>query len=100
MISPPERNNGKVAIITGASQGIGAGLSKAYRERGYAVIVTARSIGPSEDSGIVAVEGGSVRAAAVGSGARPARSGAERAAMGSSATLGASGEAARSAQAQ
>jgi NAD(P)-dependent dehydrogenase (short-subunit alcohol dehydrogenase family) len=46
-----------VAIITGASQGIGAGLSKAYRERGYAVIVTARSIGPSEDSGIVAVEG-------------------------------------------
>ena len=50
-------NNGKVAIITGASQGIGAGLSKAYRERGYAVIVTARSIGPSEDSGIVAVEG-------------------------------------------
>jgi NAD(P)-dependent dehydrogenase (short-subunit alcohol dehydrogenase family) len=47
----------KVAIITGASQGIGAGLSKAYRELGYAVIVTARSIGPSEDSGIVAVEG-------------------------------------------
>jgi NAD(P)-dependent dehydrogenase (short-subunit alcohol dehydrogenase family) len=57
MISPPERNNGKVAIITGASQGIGAGLSKAYRERGYAVIVSARSIGPSEDSGIVAIEG-------------------------------------------
>jgi NAD(P)-dependent dehydrogenase (short-subunit alcohol dehydrogenase family) len=57
MNSPPEHNNGKVAIITGASQGIGAGLTKAYRERGYAVIVTARSIGPSEDSGIVAVEG-------------------------------------------
>ncbi len=50
-------NEEKVAIITGASQGIGAGLTKAYRERGYAVIVTARSIGPSEDSGIVAVEG-------------------------------------------
>ncbi|HTA14008.1 MAG TPA: SDR family oxidoreductase [Solirubrobacteraceae bacterium] len=57
MISPSERDNGKVAIITGASQGIGAGLSKAYRERGYAVIVTARSIGQSEDSGIVALEG-------------------------------------------
>ena len=57
MISPPERNNGKVAIITGASQGIGAGLTKAYRELGYAVIATARSIGPSEDSGIVTVEG-------------------------------------------
>jgi NAD(P)-dependent dehydrogenase (short-subunit alcohol dehydrogenase family) len=47
----------KVAIITGASQGIGAGLAKAYRERGYAVIVTARSIEQSEDDGIVAVEG-------------------------------------------
>ena len=57
MNSPPKHNNGKVAIITGASQGIGAGLTQAYRERGYAVIVTARSIGPSEDSGIVAVEG-------------------------------------------
>ena len=50
-------NNEKVAIITGASQGIGAGLTKAYRELGYAVIATARSIGPSEDAGIVAVEG-------------------------------------------
>lgn len=50
-------NEEKVAIITGASQGIGAGLTKAYRECGYAVIATARSIGPSEDSGIVAVEG-------------------------------------------
>jgi len=57
MISPPERNSGKVAIITGASQGIGAGLMKAYRELGCNVIATARSIGPSEDSGIVTVEG-------------------------------------------
>jgi NAD(P)-dependent dehydrogenase (short-subunit alcohol dehydrogenase family) len=50
-------NNEKVAIITGASQGIGAGLTKAYRERGYAVIATARSIGPSEDSSILTFEG-------------------------------------------
>jgi NAD(P)-dependent dehydrogenase (short-subunit alcohol dehydrogenase family) len=57
MSSPPAHDNGKVAIITGASQGIGAGLAKAYRERGYAVVVTARSIGPSEDPGLVAVEG-------------------------------------------
>jgi NAD(P)-dependent dehydrogenase (short-subunit alcohol dehydrogenase family) len=57
MNSPREYNDAKVAIITGASQGIGAGLTKAYRERGYAVIVTARSIGPPEEDGIVAVEG-------------------------------------------
>jgi NAD(P)-dependent dehydrogenase (short-subunit alcohol dehydrogenase family) len=47
----------KVAIITGASQGIGAGLTRAYRELGYAVVATARSIAPSEDSGIVTVRG-------------------------------------------
>jgi NAD(P)-dependent dehydrogenase (short-subunit alcohol dehydrogenase family) len=57
MTPSPKRDNGKVAIITGASQGIGAGLTKAYRELGYAVIATARSIGPSEDSGIVTVAG-------------------------------------------
>jgi NAD(P)-dependent dehydrogenase (short-subunit alcohol dehydrogenase family) len=34
-------NNKKVAIITGASQGIGAGLTRAYRKLGYAVIATA-----------------------------------------------------------
>jgi NAD(P)-dependent dehydrogenase (short-subunit alcohol dehydrogenase family) len=57
MIPPPAHNNGKVAIVTGASQGIGAGLTKAYRELGYAVIATARSIGPSGDSGIVTIGG-------------------------------------------
>ena len=34
----------KVVIITGASQGIGAALVKAYRDRDYRVIATARSI--------------------------------------------------------
>jgi NAD(P)-dependent dehydrogenase (short-subunit alcohol dehydrogenase family) len=53
----PERNDEKVAIITGASHGIGAGLAKAYRELGYAVIASARSIGPSADRGIVTVPG-------------------------------------------
>jgi NAD(P)-dependent dehydrogenase (short-subunit alcohol dehydrogenase family) len=47
----------RVAIITGASQGIGAGLARAYRERGYAVIAAARSIGTSEDPSVVTVEG-------------------------------------------
>ena len=50
-------DTGKTAIVTGASQGIGAGLTKAYREHGYAVIATARSITPSGDPRIVAVEG-------------------------------------------
>lgn len=47
----------KVAIITGASQGIGAELVKAYRERGYRVVATARGIQPSEDPDIVTVAG-------------------------------------------
>ncbi len=57
MIPPPAHDEDKVAIITGASQGIGAGLARAYRERGYAVIATARSIGASGDPGIVTVAG-------------------------------------------
>ena len=57
MIPPPEHDEQRVAIITGASQGIGAGLAKAYRERGYAVIATARSIGRSEDPAIVTIAG-------------------------------------------
>jgi NAD(P)-dependent dehydrogenase (short-subunit alcohol dehydrogenase family) len=47
----------RVAIITGASQGIGAGLTSAYRELGFAVIANALSIGPSKDPGIVTVQG-------------------------------------------
>ncbi len=47
----------KVAVITGASQGIGAALVKAYRERNYRVIATSRSIKPSDDDEILAVPG-------------------------------------------
>lgn len=57
MIRLPKHDDQRVAIITGASQGIGAGLAKAYRERGYAVIATARSIRPSDDPGIVTIAG-------------------------------------------
>jgi NAD(P)-dependent dehydrogenase (short-subunit alcohol dehydrogenase family) len=48
---------GKVAIITGASQGIGAGLVSAYRAQGWAVIATARTIPPSEDPDVLTVAG-------------------------------------------
>ena len=47
----------KVAVITGASQGIGAALVKAYRDRGYRVVATARSVTPSSDVDILAIPG-------------------------------------------
>ena len=36
-------NNGKTAIVTGASQGIGAAVVKAFLERGYNVVGTSRN---------------------------------------------------------
>ncbi len=47
----------KVAIITGASQGIGAGLVEAFRGRGYRVLATSRTIRQTEDPDIAAVAG-------------------------------------------
>ena len=47
----------KVAVITGASQGIGAALVKAYRDRNYRVVATSRSIKPSNDDGVLSVAG-------------------------------------------
>jgi NAD(P)-dependent dehydrogenase (short-subunit alcohol dehydrogenase family) len=47
----------KVAIITGASQGIGAGLVAGFRRAGYAVTGTSRSLSSSDDSYFLAVEG-------------------------------------------
>jgi NAD(P)-dependent dehydrogenase (short-subunit alcohol dehydrogenase family) len=47
----------KVAIITGASQGIGEALARGYRERNFRVVATARSIKPSSDPDILAVAG-------------------------------------------
>jgi NAD(P)-dependent dehydrogenase (short-subunit alcohol dehydrogenase family) len=47
----------KVAVITGASQGIGAGLVAAYRKLGYAVVATSRTIAPSQDPDVLAVQG-------------------------------------------
>jgi NAD(P)-dependent dehydrogenase (short-subunit alcohol dehydrogenase family) len=43
----------KVAIITGGSRGIGAGLVAAYRKRGWAVAAVARMIKPSQDRSVL-----------------------------------------------
>src|SRR5215813_670758 len=47
----------RVAIITGASQGIGEGLVSAYRKLGYAVVANSRRIGDSDDPMVLAVPG-------------------------------------------
>src|SRR5450756_792214 len=47
----------KVAVITGASQGFGAGLVKAYRDRNYRVVANSRSIKPSADGDVLAIPG-------------------------------------------
>ncbi|MGI8331358.1 SDR family NAD(P)-dependent oxidoreductase [Actinomadura scrupuli] len=47
----------KVALITGASQGIGAALVTAYRDLGYAVAATSRSIADSNDPHILTLPG-------------------------------------------
>ena len=47
----------KVAIITGASQGIGAALVQGFRDRNYRVVATARSIKPSGDEDVLAIAG-------------------------------------------
>src|ERR1700731_4203695 len=47
----------KIAIVTGASQGIGAGILQAFRGRNYRVVATSRSIKPATGSDGVTVQG-------------------------------------------
>ncbi|QOZ31886.1 SDR family NAD(P)-dependent oxidoreductase [Bradyrhizobium sp. CCBAU 53421] len=47
----------KVAVVTGASQGIGAGIVQAFRDRNCSVVATSRSIKPATDADIVTVAG-------------------------------------------
>jgi NAD(P)-dependent dehydrogenase (short-subunit alcohol dehydrogenase family) len=47
----------KVAVITGGSQGIGAGLVAAYRGQGWAVVANSRQMIPPQDPQVLAVDG-------------------------------------------
>jgi NAD(P)-dependent dehydrogenase (short-subunit alcohol dehydrogenase family) len=47
----------KVVIITGGSQGIGAGVVAGYRQRGWAVVATSRTIKPDADPAVLTVDG-------------------------------------------
>jgi len=47
----------RVAIITGGSQGIGAGLVAGYRERGWAVVASTLTIEPSTGPDLLTVAG-------------------------------------------
>ena len=47
----------RVAIVTGGSQGIGAGIVSGYRREGWAVVANSRTITHSEDRDVLTVDG-------------------------------------------
>ena len=51
------KNSQKVVVVTGASQGIGADIVKAFRKLDYRVVATSRSIKPSDDENILTIAG-------------------------------------------
>ena len=53
----PTAASQKVAIVTGASGGIAAGMVDAFRAAGYAVVGTARSMPSSDDPDLLTVDG-------------------------------------------
>ena len=50
-------NENKVAVVTGASQGIGSGLVRGFLKRGYHVVANSRSIKPENTTDVVTVAG-------------------------------------------
>jgi NAD(P)-dependent dehydrogenase (short-subunit alcohol dehydrogenase family) len=55
--SIPSAGGNRVAIVTGASHGIGAGVVAAFRDAGYAVVATALSIPHADEPDLLTVEG-------------------------------------------
>ena len=47
----------RVAVVTGASQGIGAGIVQAFRSRNCRVVAVSRSIKPVDDPDVLTVQG-------------------------------------------
>jgi NAD(P)-dependent dehydrogenase (short-subunit alcohol dehydrogenase family) len=47
----------KVTVVTGASQGIGAGLVRGFLDRGYRVVANSRSIQPDASADVLTVAG-------------------------------------------
>ncbi len=56
-MTAPSSEPGKVAIVTGGSKGIGAGIAQAFVRAGYAVVATSRSIRSSGEPNLLAVPG-------------------------------------------
>ena len=59
-------NEQRVAIITGGSQGIGAGLVARYRRRGWAVVDASRTVKPAQDPAVLNIEADVSEPAAAG----------------------------------
>jgi NAD(P)-dependent dehydrogenase (short-subunit alcohol dehydrogenase family) len=51
--TPPKR----VVVVTGGSQGIGAGVVDAYHREGWSVVATARTIEPADDPDLLTIPG-------------------------------------------
>ena len=49
--------SGKVVIVTGASRGLGEGIARGYRERGWRVVGVSRSIAPADEPDWLTVAG-------------------------------------------
>jgi NAD(P)-dependent dehydrogenase (short-subunit alcohol dehydrogenase family) len=59
-------NEQRVAIITGGSKGIGAGLVAGYRRRGWAVVDASRTVKPAQDPAVLNIEADVSEPAAAG----------------------------------
>lgn len=59
---PSFRLDGKIALITGAGAGIGAGIAQAFSAAGAEVVLLARTLGPLQDiAGAIREQGGEVQ---------------------------------------